>query len=73
MDAKLGAFSGAVDSHMEELRRSADAAIRAEPYLTWQEQFLQPVRQRLREGNHELPDGDHNPLATLGVLAQSRL
>ena len=54
VDAKLGAFAGAVDSYMDELRRSIDATGQTEPYLQWH-QFLEPVVKRLREGKHKDP------------------
>ena len=55
-NAKLGAFTDAVEATIDELRCSSDAASRAEPYLKWQEQFLGPVFQRLEEGNRPRPD-----------------
>ena len=55
VDAKLGAFTGAVESSMDELRRSTDAAGRADPYLRWWQQFVQPVGERLLESNRQPP------------------
>jgi hypothetical protein len=55
MQAKLGAFAGAVESTMDELRGSADATARTEPYLQWQVQFLDPVARRLEESNRQPP------------------
>jgi hypothetical protein len=55
VDAKLGAFTGAVESSMDELRRSTDAASRVEPYLQWWQQFVQPVGDRLRKSNRQPP------------------
>jgi hypothetical protein len=54
VDAKLGAFAGAVESFIDELRHSAEATARAEPYLQWHE-FLEPVIKRLRESKHKDP------------------
>jgi hypothetical protein len=55
VDAKVGAFTGAVETFMDELRRSSDATGRAEPYLQWQLQFFEPVAERLMEINHQRP------------------
>ena len=54
VDAKLGAFTGAVEPLIDELRSSTDATSRSERYLLWH-QFLEPVVRRLRDSNHEEP------------------
>jgi WD40 repeat protein len=55
VDAKLGAFSGAVESSMDELRRASDATGLTEPYLDWYDQFYVPVVKRLRARNLQRP------------------
>jgi hypothetical protein len=54
-DAKVGAFSGAVESSLDELRHSVDATVWTEPYLHWLLQFYEPVVKRLLESNHQPP------------------
>lgn len=54
VDAKLGVFTGALKSLMDDLRCSSDATGRSERYLEWQE-FLAPVVKRLRENHHADP------------------
>jgi hypothetical protein len=56
VEAKFGVFSGAVDSVMYELRGSAAAGDRAEPYLEWWQQFVQPVGLRLIDRKRHPPD-----------------
>jgi hypothetical protein len=55
VDAKLGAFTGAVESYLDELRRSTDATGRSERYLEWYHEFLAPVVKRLLESNRQPP------------------
>ncbi len=55
VDAKLGAFSGAVESYMDELRRASDATGQAEQYLDWYQQFFVPVVKRLLLSNRQPP------------------
>ena len=66
VDAKLCAFTGAVESIMHELRGSGDATIQAEPYLQWLLQFLNPVIKRLDESNHQSPMVPVFPLGSSG-------
>ena len=54
MDAKVGAFTGAVESSLDELRCSCNATGRTEPYLLWH-QFLEPVVKLLRKSNQKDP------------------
>jgi hypothetical protein len=54
VDAKLGAFTDAVESSLDELRCSCNATGRIEPYLLWH-QFLEPVVKWLRKKNHKNP------------------
>jgi hypothetical protein len=54
VDAKLGAFSGAVASFVEDLRHSADASARTEEYLE-PYQFLQSVVSHLLRNHRQEP------------------
>ncbi|OLT00493.1 hypothetical protein BJF90_34850 [Pseudonocardia sp. CNS-004] len=54
VDAKLGAFSGAVSSFVDGLRHSAQAAAKAEPYLQ-PYQFLQSVVNHLLHHHRQEP------------------
>ncbi len=56
VNARLGAFTDAVEATMNALRYSADAATRAQPYLHWYDQFIEPVFDWLEENKHPRPD-----------------